>query len=96
MPTYVYRCRACGVTFECRQSMTDEPLSECPECGGEVRRVIQPVPILFKGPGFYVTDSKGANPTARVPSNGDTPQDKGQDKSEAGGGASTERSTEKT
>jgi predicted nucleic acid-binding Zn ribbon protein len=59
--------------------MKDEPLSDCPECDGEVRRVIQPVPILFKGPGFYVTDSKGSNPTARIPSNGESSEDAGSD-----------------
>jgi len=70
MPTYVYRCEACGLTFERRQKISDAPLTECPECGGQVRRVIQPVPIIFKGPGFYVTDNKGVGPTAPVPDNG--------------------------
>jgi putative FmdB family regulatory protein len=93
MPTYVYRCKTCGVTFECRQSMRDEPLSECPECDGEVRRVIQPVPILFKGPGFYVTDSKGSNPTARVPSNGDSPEGTGSENSKETSSASSKEET---
>ena len=74
MPTYVYRCKTCGLTFERRQRMTDPCLTECPECSGEVRRVIQPVPVFFKGPGFYVTDSKRAGSTAKMPDNGQEPQ----------------------
>ena len=75
MPTYVYRCKTCEVTFECRQKMTDACLTECPECGGSVHRVIQAVPIFFKGPGFYVTDNKRAGSTAKMPDNGQEPQD---------------------
>ena len=77
MPTYVYRCRTCGVTFECQQKMMDAPLTDCPDCGGGVHRVIQPVPIFFKGPGFYVTDSKHAGSTTSVPDNGQEPQNRG-------------------
>ncbi|MEA3345604.1 MAG: FmdB family zinc ribbon protein [Chloroflexota bacterium] len=69
MPTYVYRCENCGLTFEHRQSITDDPLTECPECGGRVHRVIQPVPIIFKGPGFYVTDNS-AEPSTGMPDKG--------------------------
>jgi putative FmdB family regulatory protein len=70
MPTYVYRCELCGLTFERRQRMTDASLTDCPECEGRVHRVIQPVPIIFKGPGFYVTDNKRSGPTATAPDNG--------------------------
>ena len=79
MPTYVYRCAACGLTFECRQRMTDNPLTDCPECAGGVRRVIQPVPVFFKGPGFYVTDNKRSGSTTNVPDNGPEPKEKGED-----------------
>ena len=58
MPLYVYRCKECGVTFERRQSIHDEPLTECPECKGRVHRVLQPVGIVFKGSGFYITDNR--------------------------------------
>lgn len=59
MPLYTYRCNACDYTFEVRQRMTDEPLTECPSCGkGEARRVINPVGVVFKGSGFYITDSR--------------------------------------
>ncbi len=58
MPTYEYKCSACGHRFEAVQSMTEEPLTECPKCGKTVNRVIgRNVLISFKGSGFYVTDS---------------------------------------
>lgn len=63
MPTYVYECADCGVRFERLQSYTDAPLRDCPECNGHVHRVIQPVGVIFKGSGFYVTDNKGKSST---------------------------------
>lgn len=62
MPTYVYACNECGKQFEQFQSFKDAPLQHCP-CGrqGAVRRVIQPVGIVFKGSGWYINDSRGAN-----------------------------------
>ena len=59
MPVYTYECENCGQRFDARQSFSDAPLSVCPNCGGKVRRVIQPVGVVFKGSGFYVTDSRG-------------------------------------
>ena len=56
MPTYEYTCRDCGHTFEIVQSMLDEPLTMCPECGGTLRKVFAPPAISFKGSGFYATD----------------------------------------
>jgi putative FmdB family regulatory protein len=64
MPVYEYRCRACGVRFERRQHISDEPLKVCPECGGEVYRLIQPVGIIFRGSGFYVTDNRAKSSTS--------------------------------
>ncbi len=64
MPLYEYECESCGVRFERRQHMEDEPVKTCPECGGEVHRLIQPVGIIFKGSGFYVTDNRAKSPTA--------------------------------
>jgi putative FmdB family regulatory protein len=63
MPVYVYRCDACGATFERKQSVTEGPLTDCPECDGHVRRVIQPIGIVFKGSGFYVTDHRSHSST---------------------------------
>jgi len=61
MPTYVYACDSCGNQFERFQSFKDEPLQTCPACAGAVRRVFQPVGIVFKGSGWYVTDSRKSN-----------------------------------
>ena len=56
MPTYEYVCKSCGHLFEIVQSMKDDPLTACPECGGELRKVFAPPAISFKGSGFYATD----------------------------------------
>ena len=58
MPMYTYRCEQCGVRFDRRQSFTAQALTRCPECHGHVRRLIQPAGIVFKGSGWYITDSK--------------------------------------
>ena len=63
MPIYEYECEQCGVRFERLQRMADAPLSDCPECSGHVHRVMQPVGIIFKGSGFYVTDHKSKSST---------------------------------
>src|ERR1700730_13010832 len=56
MPTYGYQCGRCAHKFEVRQSMSDAPLKDCPECGGELRKLLYPVGVQFKGSGFYTTD----------------------------------------
>jgi len=97
MPTYQYRCDECGVVFERFQHFSEEPLKTCPECGGSVHRVIQPVGIIFKGKGFYVTDHKG-NTSSLMPKaehkgeNGDAPPAERKDK-EAAPKAGTPKST---
>jgi putative FmdB family regulatory protein len=58
MPVYQYGCNICQTTHEIRQRFDDEPLSECPSCGGTIRRMFQPVGIIFKGSGWYCTDSR--------------------------------------
>ena len=58
MPTYEYVCKQCGHLFEIVQSMRDDPLTECPECGGELRKIFAPPAISFKGSGFYATDQR--------------------------------------
>lgn len=60
MPTYEYRCTSCGQHVEVVQSFTDDPLTECGSCGGPLRKVFSPVGIVFKGSGFYKTDSRGS------------------------------------
>ena len=58
MPIYQYVCSKCNTNFELRQGFNDESVAVCPRCRGESRRLFIPVPIIFKGPGFYVTDSR--------------------------------------
>jgi putative FmdB family regulatory protein len=65
MPVYGYRCSR-GHHFEVQQRITDQPLTQCPECGVPVTRVFYPVGIIFKGGGFYKTDSRGASSDGSV------------------------------
>ena len=58
MPIYVYECTECGLHFEQQQHISDDPIQVCPECAGQVQRLIQPVRVIFKGSGFYVTDNR--------------------------------------
>ena len=59
MPTYEYACKKCGEHLEVVQSFKDDPLTKCPNCKGELRKVFGNVGIVFKGSGFYKTDSRG-------------------------------------
>ena len=61
MPTYEYACRSCGEHLEVVQSFRDDPLTECPGCKGELRKVFAPIGIAFKGSGFYKTDSRSSS-----------------------------------
>ncbi|WIJ44898.1 FmdB family zinc ribbon protein [Curtobacterium citreum] len=58
MPTYSYRCTACDNAFDVKQSFSDAALTECPMCGGVLRKVFSPVGVTFNGGGFYRTDSR--------------------------------------
>lgn len=82
MPLYEYQCQVCGVRFERRQHVSDRPVKVCPECGGEVQRLYQPVGIVFKGKGFYVTDHRGKSSTA---TSGSKSESSGEKKGSAGG-----------
>ena len=73
MPLYTYRCNENGHEFEVRQRMMDDALTECPVCGGPVRRVVSSVGVVFKGSGFYVTDNRSSN------ANGKPTKPKGKD-----------------
>ncbi len=62
MPVYTYRCMNCGVQFDENQKFVDPPLVKCPECGKKtLRKVFQPVGIVFKGSGFYATDHRSSS-----------------------------------
>lgn len=73
MPTYGYQCNKCGHTFEVIQKMTDEAIKDCEKCGGEVRRLLYPVGILFKGSGFHVNDYR--KPEGKREDEGKTSED---------------------
>lgn len=60
MPLYTYRCNENDHEFQARQRMLDDPLTECPVCGGPVRRIVSSVGVVFKGSGFYVTDNRSS------------------------------------
>ena len=68
MPTYAYRCKSCKHQFDQFQKFSEDPLTVCPECGQEIRRVIQPVGVVFKGSGWYINDSRPASKEAEAPS----------------------------
>ncbi|MEU6507202.1 FmdB family zinc ribbon protein [Streptomyces sp. NPDC046942] len=60
MPTYQYQCTECGEGLEAVQKFTDDALTECPSCGGRLKKVFSAVGIVFKGSGFYRNDSRGS------------------------------------
>ncbi|MCK6211098.1 FmdB family transcriptional regulator [Georgenia sp. EYE_87] len=66
MPTYAYRCTVCGNEFEVKQSFSDDALTVCSECGGALRKLFSSVGVVFKGSGFYRTDSRSGS-TASSP-----------------------------
>jgi len=91
VPLYEYQCLANGHSFEVRHPITQEPVSECPQCGSDVRRVIHPVGIVFKGSGFYATDSKGKSSRATKPSDS---QSESKSSSDSKAGSETKSTTE--
>jgi putative FmdB family regulatory protein len=78
MPIYVYRCPN-GHEFEVIQSMSEDPVSRCEDCGAPVERVFQPIAVHFKGSGFYTTDYAKSGSKAKTPSEGGS-GDSGSDK----------------
>ena len=90
MPTYDYRCKACGQELEVFQSFSDEPLTTCEACGGELRKLFGAPGIAFKGSGFYKYDSRGSRKST-VPaekSSSDTKTEKSSSDSSSGNGSS--------
>lgn len=99
MPVYAYKCDNCGYYFEEKQSFSDDPITDCPNCGHQqtVHRVIQPVGVVFKGSGFYVTDNRGSKSSTAPASssgNGDTGSS-GASEGKSDGGSSDAKSEPK-
>ena len=91
MPIYTYECQSCGSSLERRQSFNDEPLKSHDDCGGNLRRVIYPAGIVFKGSGFYNTDYKNGTSSAKSesePAKADATTSNGA-KSDSGSGESS-------
>lgn len=89
MPTYEYACQSCGRHVEVFQKFSDDPLTTCEVCGGPLRKVFQPAGILFKGSGFYATDSRRSDATK---GGGDPKKDSGKKSSDSSSGSSSSSS----
>ena len=91
MPTYAYACKQCGHRFEAVQSFADATLTECPECGGPLRKEYGSIGVTFNGSGFYRTDSRAgaskttdaAAPAAKTSTGGESSSSSTSSKSEA-------------
>ncbi|MEU0499529.1 FmdB family zinc ribbon protein [Nocardia sp. NPDC005998] len=94
MPTYSYACTQCDNRFDIVQSFADEALSVCSECSGKLRKLFNSVGIVFKGSGFYRTDSRGGASTASEPAKSDGGS--GSSASSSDSGSSTSSSTAST
>ena len=88
MPTYQYACTSCGERLEVVQKFSDDPLTECPACGGTLRKVFSPVGVVFKGSGFYKTDSRSKSSSSSFGSSSSS----GPSKSDDSGSSSTSSS----
>lgn len=71
MPTYAYACKDCGHQFDAVQSFSDASLTECPECQGSLRKLFNSVGVVFKGSGFYRTDSRSGSSSSDAASTSD-------------------------
>ncbi|WP_392468927.1 FmdB family zinc ribbon protein [Arsenicicoccus cauae] len=106
MPTYSYRCADCGEAFDIVQSFSDDALTVCPRCEGLLRKVYNSVGVVFKGSGFYRTDSRGkdakatkstsASPSESSSSTSGTSASSGSNGSASGSGTSSSSSSTST
>ena len=89
MPTYEYKCNSCDIEFERFQRISDDPITECLECGGEVQRLISTGGgLVFKGPGFYATDY-GSGSSGRSGSDRQAAKDSAKEASGGKGGSTS-------
>jgi putative FmdB family regulatory protein len=94
VPTYQYACTTCGEQLEAVQKFTDDPLTVCPACGGALRKVYSAVGIVFKGSGFYRTDSRAEAKSGAAGANGAAGGSS--DASSSGGGSKSSKTDAKT
>jgi putative FmdB family regulatory protein len=90
VPTYQYTCTDCGEPIEAVQKFTDPPLSVCAVCGGRLRKVFSPVGIVFKGSGFYRTDSRNGSAPAAAAKDKQPAESASSASSESGSGTSSD------
>jgi putative FmdB family regulatory protein len=101
MPTYEYECLACKTHFDRVQKFSDPPVAECPDCGGSVRKVYHATGVVFKGSGWYITDSRKSTSSENSSSSSSSPgssdsksetkgESKSDTKSDGGSGAKSE------
>ena len=95
MPTYQYACKECDHRFEAVQSFSDPSLTVCPQCSGALRKVFSSVGVVFKGSGFYRTDSRDSktSSTAATPPKSETKTESKSDTSSASSSSSTTKTT---
>ncbi|WP_329132796.1 FmdB family transcriptional regulator [Streptomyces sp. NBC_01476] len=93
MPTYQYQCTECGEALEAVQKFSDDALTECPNCAGRLRKVFSAVGVVFKGSGFYRTDSRGSSsssaPAAKSSSGSESKPSESKSASSAGSASSS-------
>ncbi|MED7955462.1 FmdB family zinc ribbon protein [Kitasatospora sp. NPDC058201] len=87
MPTYQYQCTECGNGLEAVQKFTDEPLTTCPDCEGRLRKIFSAVGVVFKGSGFYRTDSRSSS-SSSVSTGSSTPSSTSTSSSSSSSGGS--------
>jgi putative FmdB family regulatory protein len=90
VPTYEYACTECGESLEAVQKFSDNPLTVCPACGGRLRKLFSPVGIVFKGSGFYRTDSR-SSASVNGSKNGSSSSDSSESSESSGSSAASEK-----
>lgn len=97
MPTYDYRCLECETEFEKFQGITEDPIEECPDCSGKVKRLIGAgAGLIFKGSGFYITDYRSDGYKESAKKDNDTSTDKGDKKEKKTKNSSESKSKKET
>jgi putative FmdB family regulatory protein len=89
VPTYQYQCTECGEGLEAVQKFSDDALTECPNCGGRLRKVFSAVGVVFKGSGFYRTDSRGSSSSSTPAAKSSGSDSKASGSSSSGSSSST-------
>ena len=94
MPTYSYKCTECGNAFDIQQAFTDDSLTECPVCGGKLRKIFAAVGVTFNGSGFYRTDSRaGSGKSSSIPKSDASGSSSSSDSTSSGSGSGSSGSS---